>query len=264
MAKIIKTESPAGGTGKSVVLAAISDRIAYINSRREIEGISGEHGLKVVDIPAAISMITAHPCVREAIIPDWIDTITGEYHGRRNGDRYYEVWHSAGSLSTAKGLAGSFPRSAENAFMSITEAEWSSAQKGFSNGRIVVRVHLNDIRKDDVPEPSVPYTVYVNLDKDELNIGRSGQLSYDSFMRDDRVLMLAGSSKNRELLAGLFFRKKEDGGLGCGSVGSYHRIRVIPFEERAKGRLTYLYMNDKGLGGVSRIINDGLFLAARF
>ncbi len=95
---------------KSPVLAAVTDKTGYVEARNQAEKLSLENGLKVADMPLVIQAMTSHPEVREAIRPIWIDTITGEYHGQRDGDRSYETWHSAGSLATAKGLEKMFSK----------------------------------------------------------------------------------------------------------------------------------------------------------
>src|SRR3989338_4911348 len=234
---------------KSLVLAAVTDKIGYVKARKEADKLASEHGLRVADTPMAIQAMANYPEFREAIRPVWIDTITGEYHGQRDGDRSYETWHSAGSLATAKGLEKSFPKAGEYAFMQIADEEWVAVGKGNYNGQNVARIHLDDVKKGSVPTAGTPYTIFTRLDKDKANINGSDQLGYDAFMSDDRVLMIAGSPDNREALAKMLFGRKEDGGEGWSNIGSYHRINEIGFDAQAKGRLVYLDGNDIGLGG---------------
>ncbi|MBI4738184.1 hypothetical protein HY772_01250, partial [Candidatus Woesearchaeota archaeon] len=108
---------------KPPVLAAVTDRTGYVEARKEADKLAAEHGLIVADMPMAIQAMNNHPEVREAIRPGWIDTITGEYHGQRDGDRSYEAWHSAGSLATAKGLEKLFSKAGDCAFMPISDDE---------------------------------------------------------------------------------------------------------------------------------------------
>src|SRR3989338_342477 len=240
---------------KSLVLAAVTDKIGYVKARKEADKLASEHGLRVADTPMAIQAMANHPEVREAIRPGWIDTITGEYHGQRDGDSSYETWHSVGSLATAKGLEKVFSKVGEYAFMQIADDEWIAVGKGNYNGQDVARIHLDDVKKGSVPAAGTPYTVFIRLGKDKANINDRGQLTYDTFMSDDRVLMIAGSPDNREALAKMLFGRKEYGGEGCSNIGSYHRINEVVFDAQAKERLVYLNNNSVGLVGDGNINN---------
>ena len=145
--------------------------------------------------------------------------------------------------------------------MQIADDEWVAVGKGNYNGQTVARIHLDDIKKGSVPAAGTPYTVFTRLDKDKANINGSGQLTYDAFMSDDRVLMIAGSPDNREALAKMLFGRKEDGGEGWSNIGSYHRINEAGFDAQAKGRLVYLYGDCIGLGGN---LYFGIYLSGRF
>src|SRR3989344_7093475 len=245
---------------KSPVLAVVTDRTSYVKARKEADKLASEHGLRVADMPMTIQAMANHPEVREAIRPAWIDTITGEYHGQRDGDRSYETWHSVGSLATAKGLEKLFSKAGEYAFMQIADDEWGAVGKGNYNGQNVARIHLDDVKKGSVPAAGTPYTVFTRLDKDKANINGSGQLTYDTFMSDDRVLMITGSPQSREALATMLFGRKEDGGEGWSNIRSYHRINEVGFDAQAKGRLVYLDYNDSGLNGLRNINYDGRFV----
>src|SRR3989344_3185866 len=105
MSQIVQVKSP--------VLEAVTDAAGYVSARIEADKLAAKHGLRVADMPMIIQAMVNHPEVREAIRPVWIDTITGEYHGQRNGDRSYETWHSVGSLATAKGLEKAFLKAGE-------------------------------------------------------------------------------------------------------------------------------------------------------
>jgi hypothetical protein len=98
------------------------------------------------------------------------------------------------------------------------------------------------------------------LDKDSPKINGRGQLDYDTFMQDDRVLMIMGSPESREALAKMLFGKKEEGGEGWSNIGSYHRINEVGFDKQAKGRLVCLYNYYIGLVGKLNINNSGRFV----
>ncbi len=232
----------------------------YVTARKQAEKAAKKHGLTIADMPMAIQAMANHPKVREAIRPTWIDTLTGEYHGQRDGDRSYEAWHSAGSLATSEGLEKAFSKAGEYAFMPISGVEWAAVGNGSYNGQTVARIHLDDVKKGDVPKAGTPYTIFVRLDKDKANINGRGKLTYDAFMIDDRVLMIAGSPDNREALAKMLFGKKEEGGEGWSNIGSYHRINEVGFDAQAKGRLAYLDDDSSGLDGYDYINDNGRFV----
>ncbi len=245
---------------KESELIIITKHAEYVTARNQAEEAAKKHGLTVADMPMVIKAMTTHPEVREAIRSLWINTITGEYHGKRAGNRSYEAWHSAGSLATAKGLEKLLKQAGKYSFMPISDDEWVAVGKGNYNGQSVARVHLEDARKGDVPKAGTPYTVFARLDKDKANINERGQLDYDTFMQDDRVLMITGSPDSREALAKMLFGKKEEGGEGWANIGSYHRINEVGFDAKAKGRLVFLSNNDDGLGGGSGIGSSGCFV----
>lgn len=245
---------------KSPVLAAVTDVGDYVLARKWADNLAAKYCLIVADMPMAIQAMAQHPRVRNAIRPGFIDTITFEYHGLRKGKHSYEAWHSAGSLSTLKGLEDAFSKIGNYGFMPISNNEWIDIEKGNYNCHNVARLHLDDVKNGNVPATGTPYTIFVRLDKDAPNINIACQLNYDAFMLDDRVLMIAGSLENREALAKMLFGRKTDGGEGWDSVGSHHRINKTSFNAKARGRPICLDYNDVGLVGYSSIGNHGCFV----
>lgn len=240
-------------------LAIITDKIGYVSARKQADELSAEHGLTVADMPLVIQAMSSHPEIRKAIRPSWIDTITAELHGQRDGERSYEAWHSAGSLASSEGLEKAFPKMGAYGFMKVGDDEWTSVGKGSYDGKNVARIHLDDARNGKVPAPGIPHTIFVLLDKDHPNINKRGPVGYDEFMNDDRVLMITGSPENRERLAKILFGSKEQGGEGWTSVGSYHRTNEVGFGTNAVGRLVYVNYNYDGLNGNYDIGNIGRF-----
>ena len=236
------------------VLAAVTELSDYVEARARADLWSFSNGLPVADMPMAIQALTAHPEVRGAIRPCGIDTLTGEYHGQRDGSRSYEVWHSVGSLATADGLAEGLKKKSlifgKQGFMDVENDEWVAVGNGRYNGQNVVRVHLEEVKRGNVPAPGTPYSIFVRLDRDSTKISGGGLLVYDAFMRDDRVLMVAGSLESREALANMLFR-----GEGHDSVGSIHDIGVVSFDAMARGRLTALGYENSGLVGNTATFN---------
>ena len=253
MSQIVNYSNPA-------VFAAITDKTGYVAARKEAQALAKKHNLQVADLPLVISAMASNQDLRSAIRPSWIDTISGEYHGKRKDFRSYEVWHSVGTLATADGLEKSFPNMGDYAFMPISAKEWTAVSKGSFDGKTVARLHLSDIKKGNVPSAGTPYSVFVNLDKDKSTINPAGQLNYETFMKDDRVLMITGSMPNREALAKMLFGKESEGGENRSSIGSYHRINEVAFDEEARGRLVYLDGGGGGLGGDYGIYYGGRFV----
>ena len=283
---------------KSPVLAAVTDQTGYVKARNQAEKLSQKNGLTVADMPMVIQAMAINPKVRKVIRDDhWIDTTTSEYHGLRDGERSYEVWHSAGSLATVRGFEKQCKQMDEewkaevlltasadsenlrdlfqvcNYFMPISNDEWVAVGEGSYNGQEVMRLHLDDVKRDRVPAPGTPYTIFVRLDRDNPKINDSGRLSwedygyaqkvlldYDTFMHDDRVLMITGSLGNREALSKMLFGKKKDGGEGWSKIGSYHKINEVGFDSRVKGRMVNLSSRDLGLVGGYYVDGLGRFV----
>jgi hypothetical protein len=244
----------------SPVEAAISDEQNYLKARAQIGGLASKYNLRVADMPMAIKAMDNNLDVRNAIQPRWIDVITGEYHGTREGNRSYETWHSVGSLATLKGLKKGRTKVETYGFMPIEENEWEAVGNGNYLEQDVIRVHLDDLRKgNNIPKAGTPYTIFVHLDKDTYTIGASGQLDETSFMTDDRVLMIAGSPENRDSLAKMHFGHKSKRGECYTECGSHHKIKEVSFES-SRGRLVYLNNYISGFDGYGYIGNGGRFL----
>ncbi|MBI4153846.1 hypothetical protein HY501_00765 [Candidatus Woesearchaeota archaeon] len=207
-------------------------------------------------MPMVIHAINAFPEIRAAIRTDTIDILSAEYHGLREYGRSYEVWHSVGSLARASTLGTLFPKRDSNGFLDILPDEWIAVGAGRYNGQAIARVHLGDLKKGNVPPAGTPYTTFVRLENDSPII-ISGQLNYDHFMRDDRILMVAGSPENRESLAKIIFGKNRT------TFGSNPFMNVAGFRAEAKGRLLYLGYDYGGLYGYSYMNLDGRFVGVR-
>ena len=243
MANIIQRESP--------ILAVITEIQSYMNARADIDAQTKELAkadklVVVADIPMAIRAMTNNPEVRKAVRPTWIDSVSIEQQGKRDGDDVYEVSHSTGSFATLEGLKAGLESGIDvYGFMVVPDTEWAEAGKGKYLGKEVPRVSLSDLRAGkNIPSIGTPYTVFTKM-KDNPNINPRGQLTYDQFMNDDRVLMTCGSPEEREALAKMLFGKTEEGGEGWSNVGSYHRLEAR-FGTN-KGRPAYLHNNHAGL-----------------
>ena len=220
MTLILRAEKPA--------LYLLTDSLGYLKGLKEIETIAGGHGMNVADAPVAVRTIYANGEAKDLVCG--IGTTTSEHHGMINGTHVYKTVHGTGPLATYLGLAHAFRKTGRryesrwDGFMPVSESEWAKLDSGEYMGKDFHEVHLEDARKDNVPETGTPYAVFVDLDRDSYSISDSLRLSYDKFMEDDRVLMLAGSPENRETLAGMYFGAEKDGGLDRESVYSRYRI----------------------------------------
>lgn len=248
---------------KSPVIGVISDSDSYVGSRNQIDELAKNYdNLIVADMPMVIHSLINQPELRSAIRPGWVDTLTSEYHGKRDNNRFYEIWHSVGSLANAKSLEKYFSKADKDGFIPISKQEWDAVGKGNYKGEEIARFHLDDIKRGYTPPIGKPYTIFTSLDQDFQNAESFGQLNYTAFMYNDRILMIAGSLENREGIAKLFFGKKENGGEGLHSFANYHKISESSFNQTPKGRS--IYLNDNSFdGGVvgDNTINIGKFLA---
>ena len=128
----------------------------------------------------------------------------------------------------------------------------------------IVLTSLEEIKRGNLPEPGTLYSIIAH-DKDSSPfISQPGSwLDYDTFMRDDRMLMLAGSLENRELLAQIYFSPKDDGGWGNNIVYNDYRIGRIGANPDTFDRLDCSIAQSVTLGEQERGIGGG-FGAGRF
>ncbi len=234
------------GSSDQKVVAALSAFGSYFNARKEAEILAQEHGLRVADLPLAITVMDLNLEIRKAIRSNGVDTLTVECHGMRRGsERCYETWHSIGSLATVDGLVDAFEyHTRMDGFVRLPDDEW----RAVGPGREFARVHIDDVKRGDVPKEGDPYACFVRLDKDHPAICSSGRLSYDDWMKDDIVLLRCGSPSCREKLADILFKSPREGGEGWTAVGSHHQIYDVDFVT-PKGRLVCLFNGNHGLGG---------------
>jgi formylglycine-generating enzyme required for sulfatase activity len=270
-------------SGHGVVAGTLRYPALYVDARKGIEVFAQMHGLRVNDMPMGIRAITSNALVREIARPDYVDFITTEYQGLRNGSRSYEVWHSTGSLSTVVGLEKAFTSRDKYRFMDTDDNEWLDAGAGRYAGKDVVRLeNVDDLRKGrDIPNAGTPYMCALLLpadfefipanadEKTAMEQYRSGkpfifeaaQLKSWQFRLDDRVLCACGSPENREALANLIFNSKEEGGEGWSVFGSHHNISNGGFNSKAIGRPLFFYNNNTGICG--RVYGYGNFMASK-
>ena len=237
---------------KSALLATIIERWGYVAARKEVGRSAQENYLSVADVPLLIQAMSHHPEVRKTIRPQWVDTLTSECLGLRNGQTSYEAWHSVGSLATVEGLENSFSKKGAYGFMPISEDEWGAV--GTGDGR--ARVSLDDVKRGDVPA-GMPYSIFAYADT--LSVDER-PLTHERFLRDDRVLMISGSLENRELLTRMLFSEKEEGGEGWHAVENMYHVPAC--FDNPRGRLLCLGDNNTGFFG-SELARVGRFAAVR-
>jgi formylglycine-generating enzyme required for sulfatase activity len=97
-------------------------------------------------------------------------------------------------------------------------------------------------------------------EKNLITVFKAAQLKEWQFRIDDRVLCLTGSPENREKLADLIFKTKENGGEGWDTFGSHHNTEKDMFGTDAVGRPVFFYNDRTGICG--RIYGYARFLAS--
>ncbi|MBS3142767.1 hypothetical protein J4464_05265 [Candidatus Woesearchaeota archaeon] len=267
------------------LLGAVTDILRYLDARKQAEELAREHGLKVADMPLATQAMGHHPEVRAVVRHHWIDTISVECHGFRDNTRSYEAWHSVGSMATEKGLEDAIPTGGAYAFMPIAHDEWAAVGKGSYDVKNIVRVdNLMDLRAGNIPAAGAPYTISLMIPEGyrliplatdtkevidmhgagKLILFERGELNADQFRMDDRVASVCGSPENVEILHGILFGKKEGGGEGRSSFGSYHRIHELGFGNVPMSRPLFLgNLGYDGLSGYDGLNNYARFLGVR-
>jgi hypothetical protein len=234
-------------------LAAVTARRAYVHALREAEGFGDKFGLSVADMPMVIQAASNHNDVRSAIVLHWADTLTGEYHGMRDGKRSYEVWHSMGPLTRANELGALFSQRGSDGFIPIPAGAWAAAVDESSS----TRLSLSEVKRGEAPKPGSKYSIFTYLDEDRPNI-LTGSLTHDEFMHADNVLMLAGSLEGRNALAEIVFshRLVDNKCVGNAWVKTYCLGGCGPTTQ-AQGRLIRLFSG--GLGAHNN--EKGTFVA---
>ncbi len=263
MAQIIRS--------KPKVLAAVTREKAYLKAREDADMLAERHGLVVADMPLLIQAFR-NPDVRREIRKKRIDTITGEYLGMRDGVVFYEVWHSFGALAFTSKLEGALNCVSQwDGSTHIFSEEWKDAERGFylCGGQNVARVHLDDLRKGNgAPSPGTPYIVFSRpgVDRTFKFMRMTGALDYDYFMRDDLVLMIAGSLENMDGLARMLFTSEASGGEGLRSVTVSTGVSGMHTDQSSgrlvcSGRLVYLGKSGQYFGGNNDLYRKGRFAA---
>jgi formylglycine-generating enzyme len=273
------------GTGNGLITCAamLDFPMEYLAAREEIERFSKQNDFLVNDMPMAINAMAGSGRIRNLARSRYLDVLTAEYQGMRDGKRYYEAWHSVGALSTPEGLRLALKTLEGNGFSPVDEAEWIAMGDGWYKGEKIPRINcVDDLRQGvDIPNPGKPYicslmlpsdfhlipldadkdTVLEYYRKDGLVIFESGQLNSWQFELDDRVLCLCGSPDNRKSLAAIVFADKSAGGEGWSTFGSHHNLEFVQDDvcPRPMGRPVFFYNDNTGICG--RIYGYGNFLA---
>lgn len=219
---------------------AVSDLRTRKKAFKQISRLAKKNKLKVANMPMLIQALGTTQEIRDKIRPwnpdredpnfrpdVWVDTLTSEYAGRRDGTPYYEVWHSVGShargeehyLSYVPGefsheyhMNRGFPLKTK--CHKKTGYEWINVGQGKFAGQDVIRLPLEAIKNDEAPSAETPFVCYAKgYRKPEKEA-----LKYDDFMKSDRVLMITGSLENREILGKLLFSPKDKGGDGLQGI----------------------------------------------
>ena len=269
MVQIIKEK------GSLVAIVTDSKSDHHARGSEQADALAKKHDLYIADLHTAIPAIADYPDIRKAVRKGHLTTTTGEYHGRRDAGFLsskkfwsYEAGHGVGSLFTRKGVddairEGRYVRmdyvrayekdpGLKNIFtFLISPTEWAAIGRGQYKGQEIPRFHIYDIKRGDLPETGKPYTIYMDaedLQEDAFTASRD-DLDYDAFMRDDRILMLAGDLEKRETLAKMLFGAEKDGGEGLKSIRNWNRAGTAFLSEEGSGEgyLLRLGIGNRGL-----------------
>jgi hypothetical protein len=230
---------------KVPAIVAITDVSAYVYAREDADALVKEHNGVIADMPRLIAEL-GNAKARTAIRKRYADVNSAEYQGQTEEGRVYAVGHSLGPLTTTERIKQGIKNIHMYGFLSLNATEW----KTFMNNPEMVP--LDDIKKGF--SSSQPYAIFANLDKDNVVINDSGLLDYDHFMKDDRLLMVAGSLESRENIANILFKEEKRR-----IVGSYHRIKEGTFNN--SGRPVFL---DSSYCGFDSKDGSGYYERGRF
>jgi formylglycine-generating enzyme required for sulfatase activity len=271
------------GLQGNIEAAALDFPKNYREAFCEIEQYSQENALAICDLPMAIRAMSVNDTIRKIARCKYLDVLTAEYHGKRDDVSVYEVWHSAGTLSTNSSFIKSSLDQDTQGFSVVDNDEWIAMGCGDYHDVTIPRIDsLSELRAgNNIPDPGFPYICSLTLDpefqliplnveknevlkkynKNRVVIFESGQLNSWQFKLDDRMLCLCGSPSNRDLLWEIIFKKVTEGGEGRADFGSHHEIHSSQENPRFEsvGRRVFFYNDNTGI--VGRIYGYGNFIA---
>jgi len=237
------------------IIGLISERKSIVSAHIEALIYSQHHNLMIADAPMMIRAATNSSVVREALRSITPDAASAEYLGERNGIGHREIWNSVGSLCSAHGLDKLVTAIRTGNDTGIGTDEWVKVAQGSFMGKTAIRYHLSDLLKGAEPNIGEPYTCYVrDTDKPVIHQPHNEEelITYDQFMRDDRILMIFGSQENRTRFAESFWTSGKKG-----SYGNYH----METDHKITGRPITFGRGLSGVGAGSPVDRSGIYLA---
>lgn len=249
-------------------------------ARKTSARLSKKYDLCIANMPMIIDVLK-EAYSRMGSIDLSLTSNSLECQGLRKNKFFYEVWHSAGSISTAKGLMKIIYNQNDDRSFNIPESEWESMGKGVFGRETIERVHIQDLKKGQVPSERTPYTVYTpipedyqliplgkslkkllpKIKKNELIIFEPGKLNYEQFMIDDRIAAICGSLENVEALARIRFRSRKINESGMtGTISSKHYIDKGCLGNKPTGRFLKTNKNCLDSAGDHFLIHQNYLL----
>ena len=210
---------------------AITDPgLNYFDARNQAATAKEFKGLTLTNMPRLIELLQNEK-ISKAIRESYVDTTSAEFHSTIKGERIYAVAHGDLPFLSVKRLKEGVKNQDQYGFIPLTAHEAKILFKSM--------VPIGDVRSG---YDASNQTIAINLDKDNPVINPRGQLDYNTWMNDDRVLAACGNKENRQFLGEFLFKteRKRD------SVGSYHRIQEKSFDQPV-GRLVVLRSDDNGI-----------------
>jgi len=238
----------------------ISDRKVYVENKENVVAEAKKQGLVIYNLPQIINAMKNNQ-VKKAIRAFWVDADSTEHQGTYKKDKIYAVGHSLGAWSNLNFLKENWSNRTDYGFIPMKQADFNSLMRQDN------MIHLEDIKKGFVPNPDEPYGVFFKPGSDSVNISPSGQLDYDSFMKDDVVSARIGNEELKAVLGKILFKDEK-----ISTVGNYHRVtdfndlgaRGLLLDDVSNGIISYDYVDFIGrfvwgsTGGAEALKNRNL------
>jgi hypothetical protein len=129
-----------------------------LTALKETEIEAEKSNLILSNIPMLVEGLTKIPDLKSYIRGSCTETVSSEFHGTRNGERVYEIWHSFGPFSSSDKLKNyEIMRNnaiSDDCFIQLPDEIWNNFTDEKTNSE-VPRIPLEEI---DAINPSFDYT----------------------------------------------------------------------------------------------------------
>ena len=251
---------PTAITIRSQVRAVLTDSLRILEALRQAEEEATTHGLHIAAMPEVATTVGKLENVKALTRPLFVDTVTAEYYGIRGSSYFYEIAHGCGPLAAVDGLEQAVARKNNRRYFTLAHKDWEQLGKGIYKENNFPRIHLDDIKRDDVPALGTPYLIFVRPAEDKYAAFPFNAYDKKAFMEDDGVLMRVGSREARELLGDALFKDEVYNPLGLVCVDNLSDIASMNGDATPKGRLLSLGSHDEGIRSIETATGTSRFL----